>query len=117
GQACNSNKRMIVLHKLYDEFVSELVSLAEQQSDIAPMSSRAAAENLAAQVADAVDKGATLHVGGVLGDAPTAFYTPAVLTGVSPGMRAYTEELFGPVAVVYSVGTDDEAVELANSTV
>ena len=117
GQACNSNKRMIVLHKLYDEFVSELVSLAERQSDIAPMSSRAAAENLAAQVADAVDKGATLHVGGVLGDAPTAFYTPAVLTGVSPGMRAYTEELFGPVAVVYSVGTDDEAVELANSTV
>ncbi len=117
GQACNSNKRMIVLDDQYDEFVAQLVALADQQGDIAPMSSRAAAENLAAQVADAVDKGATLHAGGVLGDAPTAFYTPAVLTGVSPGMRAYTEELFGPVAVVYRVGTDDEAVDLANSTV
>jgi succinate-semialdehyde dehydrogenase / glutarate-semialdehyde dehydrogenase len=117
GQACNSNKRMIVLDDQYDEFVKELVALADQQGDIAPMSSRAAAENLAAQVADAVDKGATLHAGGVLGDAPTAFYTPAVLTGVSPGMRAYTEELFGPVAVVYRVDTDDEAVDLANSTV
>jgi succinate-semialdehyde dehydrogenase/glutarate-semialdehyde dehydrogenase len=118
GQACNSNKRMIVLADHYDEFVAELVALANdiQPGDIAPLSSRAAAESVAAQVADAVDKGATLHAGGVLADAPTAFYTPAVLTGVSPGMRAYTEELFGPVAVVYRVGNEDEAIALANSS-
>ncbi|MGP4055407.1 aldehyde dehydrogenase family protein [Mycobacterium sp. 4D054] len=118
GQACNSNKRMIVLDDVYDDFVAELTSLAAglTSTEIAPLSSRAAAETVAAQVADAVDKGATLHAGGVLGQAPTAFYTPAVLTGVTPDMRAYTEELFGPVAVIYRVRDDDEAVALANSS-
>ncbi|KAF0956706.1 Aldehyde dehydrogenase [Gordonia sp. YY1] len=74
--------------------------------------SRKAAEGLLAQVRDAVDRGATLHVGGEL--AEHGWFTPAVLTGVTPDMRAYREELFGPVAVVYSVSDDDEAVALAN---
>ncbi len=118
GQACNSNKRMIVADDLYDDFVAELVTLAGglTAEDIAPLSSRRAAETLAAQVSDAVDKGATLHVGGDLSEAPAAFYTPAVLTGITPEMRAYTEELFGPVAVVYRVRDEDEAVALANSS-
>ncbi|WP_275572277.1 NAD-dependent succinate-semialdehyde dehydrogenase [Mycolicibacterium vanbaalenii] len=118
GQACNSNKRMIVTDDLYDDFVAELVTLAGDlaPAEIAPMSSRKAAETLAAQVADAVDKGATLHVGGELAEGPAAFYTPAVLTGVTPDMRAYNEELFGPVAVVYRVRDEDEAVALANAS-
>ncbi|MBU8807495.1 NAD-dependent succinate-semialdehyde dehydrogenase [Mycolicibacterium goodii] len=118
GQACNSNKRIIVLEEIYDDFVAELVSAAEGFTgvEVAPLSSRAAAETIAAQVADAVDKGATLHTGGVLSEAPKAFYSPAVLTGVTPGMRAYTEELFGPVAVVYRVADEAEAITLANST-
>ena len=78
-----------------------------------PMVSRKAAENLLAQVQDAVSKGATLHVGGTLADGG-AYFAPAVLTGVTPEMRAYKEELFGPVAVVYKVGSDAEAVQLAN---
>ena len=89
---------------------------AQALDSFAPLSSRAAAEALAAQVDDAVGKGATLHTGGVLGDAPAAFYSPAVLTGVTEDMRAYREELFGPVAVVYSVGSEEEALELANDT-
>ncbi|WP_067184394.1 NAD-dependent succinate-semialdehyde dehydrogenase [Microtetraspora niveoalba] len=118
GQACNSNKRMIVMHDIYDDFVSELTrkALAIEPGSYAPMSSRAAAETLAAQVDDAVSKGATLHAGGVLSEAPSAYYSPAVLTGVTPDMRAYSEELFGPVAVVYKVGSDEEALELANDT-
>lgn len=126
GQACNSNKRMIVTNDLYEPFVQRLVELASSMSPVdprhwvegsyTPMASRAAAEQLAAQVDDAVANGATLHVGGSLGDAPTAYFAPAVLTGVTPGMRAYREELFGPVAVVYRVSTDDEAVALANDT-
>jgi succinate-semialdehyde dehydrogenase/glutarate-semialdehyde dehydrogenase len=64
-------------------------------------------------VQDAVDHGATLHVGGELGE--NAWFSPAVLTGVTPAMRAYREELFGPVAVVYRVESDEEAVELANA--
>jgi succinate-semialdehyde dehydrogenase/glutarate-semialdehyde dehydrogenase len=78
-----------------------------------PMVSRKAAENLRAQLDDAVAKGATL-VGGELSE-NGAYLSPAVLTGVTPEMRAYKEELFGPVAVVYKVSSDEEAVELANA--
>ncbi len=116
GQACNSNKRMIVMDDVFDGFVARLTEKASTLESFSPMSSRAAAENLAEQVKDAVDKGATLHAGGVLGDGPAAFYSPAVLTGITEDMRAYREELFGPVAVVYKVTTDEEALTLANDT-
>jgi succinate-semialdehyde dehydrogenase/glutarate-semialdehyde dehydrogenase len=124
GQACNSNKRMIVMDDIYDDFVAALVNRATAMSprqpgddspgSYSPMVSRKAAENLLAQVQDAVSKGATLHVGGTLDDGKGAYFAPAVLTGVTPEMRAYREELFGPVAVVYKVSADDEAVQLAN---
>jgi succinate-semialdehyde dehydrogenase/glutarate-semialdehyde dehydrogenase len=125
GQACNSNKRMIVMNNVYDDFVAALVKRASattprQPGDdsgraYSPMVSRKAAENLLGQVQDAVSKGATLHVGGTLGDGKGAYFAPAVLTGVTPEMRAYREELFGPVAVVYKVSSDEEAVQLANA--
>jgi len=124
GQACNSNKRMIVMDSVYDDFVAALVKRAagmtprqagdDSETAYSPMVSRKAAENLLAQVQDAVAKGATLHVGGTLGDGGGAYFAPAVLTGVTPDMRAYREELFGPVAVVYKISSDDEAVSLAN---
>ncbi|WP_262106977.1 NAD-dependent succinate-semialdehyde dehydrogenase [Arthrobacter sp. Marseille-P9274] len=126
GQACNSNKRMIVMEDIYEDFVAELTKQAkdlkpgnpaeEAQGTFAPLSSRAAAEALAEQLKDAVNKGATLHAGGQLQDGPAAYIAPAVLTGVTPEMRAYTEELFGPVAVVYKVSSDEEALKLANDT-
>lgn len=126
GQACNSNKRMIVTSDIFDGFVDRLVERAKDlkagdpaeaaEGTFAPLSSRKAAEALNEQVQDAVSKGATLHAGGVLGDGPAAYYSPAVLTGITPEMRAYREELFGPVAVVYSVNTDEEALTLANDS-
>jgi succinate-semialdehyde dehydrogenase/glutarate-semialdehyde dehydrogenase len=126
GQACNSNKRMIVMDDVFDGFVARLTEHAkdlrpgdpnaEEDGTFAPLSSRRAAETLAEQVDDAVSKGATLHAGGVLGDGPAAYYSPAVLTGITQEMRAYREELFGPVAVVYKVTSDDEALALANDT-
>ncbi len=126
GQACNSNKRMIVMDDVYDDFVHRLTDLAKDlrpgdpaegaEGTFAPLSSRAAAERLAEQVEDAVSKGATLHAGGVLSEGPAAYYSPAVLTGITEEMRAYREELFGPVAVVYSVSSDDEALALANDS-
>jgi succinate-semialdehyde dehydrogenase / glutarate-semialdehyde dehydrogenase len=125
GQACNSNKRMIVTADIADEFVARLVQRAgdlvagdpmlDRSGTYAPMASRAAAEALAEQVADAVARGARLHVGGTV-HGPGAYFAPAVLTGVTPGMRAFHEELFGPVAVVYSVPSDDQAVALANDS-
>ncbi|HEX4830765.1 MAG TPA: NAD-dependent succinate-semialdehyde dehydrogenase [Trebonia sp.] len=124
GQACNSNKRMIVMDGVYDDFVAALVARAtamaprqpgdDNDGTYSPMVSRQAAENLLGQVQDAVAKGATLHAGGKLVGDKGAYFAPAVLTGVTPDMRAYREELFGPVAVVYKVTTDDEAVTLAN---
>lgn len=126
GQACNSNKRMIVMHDIFDDFVAGLTARAqglrpgdparEEEGTFAPLSSRAAAEALHEQVQDAVAKGATLHAGGELAAGPAAYYSPAVLTGVTEEMRAFREELFGPVAVVYSVSDDDAALALANDT-
>jgi succinate-semialdehyde dehydrogenase / glutarate-semialdehyde dehydrogenase len=124
GQACNSNKRMIVMDDIYDDFVAALVKRAsntaprqpgdDSPKSYSPMASRKAAENLLAQVQDAVSKGATLHAGGQIVGDKGAYFAPAVLTGVTPDMRAYREELFGPVAVVYKVTSDEEAVKLAN---
>ncbi|MGC0367260.1 succinate-semialdehyde dehydrogenase/glutarate-semialdehyde dehydrogenase [Rhodococcus sp. 27YEA15] len=116
GQVCNSNKRMIVMSDLFDDFVAKLADKALAVENFSPMSSRAAAESLSALVDDAVSKGATLHAGGVLGSGPAAYYSPAVLSGVTENMRAYREELFGPVAVVYRVSSDEEALDLANDT-
>lgn len=126
GQACNSNKRMIVTEGIFDDFVSGLVAKAkgltpgdpaeEKEGTFGPLSSRAAAEKLHEQVQDAVSKGATLHAGGELLDGPACYYSPAVLTGITKDMRAYSEELFGPVAAVYKVANDAEALQLANDT-
>jgi succinate-semialdehyde dehydrogenase/glutarate-semialdehyde dehydrogenase len=125
GQACNAAKRFIVADQLYDEFVEQFTaSMAawttgdptDEKTKYGPLSSEAAAAGLMAQVQDAVDKGATVHVGGHRVVGPGAFVEATVLTDVTPGMRAYREELFGPVAVVYRVTDVDEAVTLANDT-
>lgn len=81
-----------------------------------PLASVAARETVAAQVADALDKGAVAETGGVVVPGPGAFYQPTVLTGVVPGMRAWHEEIFGPVAVVHRVADAAEAVRLANES-
>ncbi|MBP1326659.1 succinate-semialdehyde dehydrogenase/glutarate-semialdehyde dehydrogenase [Leucobacter exalbidus] len=124
GQVCNSNKRLIVMDDIYDEFVAELVRLAEGltpgdqlnlgEGEFVPMSTRAAAETVNAQVQKAVASGARLLAGGVLSDGPSAHYSPAVLVDVPRDSESYGEELFGPVATVYRVSSDAEALELAN---
>ena len=124
GQVCNSNKRLIVMDDIYDEFVAELVKLAEglepgdqlslAEGQYAPLSTRTAAETVHAQVQQAVAEGATLLAGGVLSEGPGAYYSPAVLTGVPREAPSYGEEIFGPVATVYKVSSDEEALELAN---
>ncbi len=78
-----------------------------------PIQERAA---VAARIQDAVAAGATLHTGGTLAEGPGAYLAPAVLTGITPDMAAHHEELFGPVAVVYRVHDDEEALALANDT-
>ncbi|WP_394163257.1 NAD-dependent succinate-semialdehyde dehydrogenase [Galactobacter valiniphilus] len=124
GQVCNSNKRLIVMEDIYDEFVAELVKLATgltpgdqlnmEEGQYAPMSSRAAAETVDAQVRQAVSEGARVLAGGVLSEGPGAYYAPTVLVDVPVDGPAYREEIFGPVATVYKVSSDAEALALAN---
>ena len=125
GQACNSNKRMIVMEDIYDEFVTELVKLAQEmrpttwddveEGTYCPLSSRDAAETLRKQLDDAVAAGANLRVGGELADTG-AYVSPAVITDIPRGSDSYYAEFFGPVAEVYKVSSDEEAVELANDS-
>ena len=112
GQACNAAKRFIVAADLYDDFVDRFTKKVLQTADgLAPLSSTAAAERLAEQVNRAVADGANLVSAG---ERNGAHFPPGVLTGVSPTSPSYREELFGPVAMVFKVGSEDEAVQIAN---
>lgn len=114
GQACNAAKRFIVAENLYDDFLTKFTDKLLAAADgIAPLSSELAAERLEQQVKAAVDQGAKLTSAG---ERRGAYYPPAVLTGVTEDNDAYRQELFGPVAVVYKAGSEDEAVEIANDT-
>jgi succinate-semialdehyde dehydrogenase / glutarate-semialdehyde dehydrogenase len=121
GQACNAAKRFVVAEPLYEPFVEKLnAALAAVEpgdpssSDTAmgPLSSSTAADRLEDQLKRAVAGGAKLSGGQRSGN----FVTPGVLTGVTPDNDAHREELFGPVAIVYRVGSEDEAVRVANDT-
>jgi succinate-semialdehyde dehydrogenase/glutarate-semialdehyde dehydrogenase len=114
GQACNAAKRFIVAGDIYDEFLDKFTKKVLAAADgLAPLSSVAAAQRLGEQVDRAVADGATLVAEG---ERRGAFFPPGVLTNVSPDSASYTEELFGPVATVYKVSSEDAAVELANDT-
>ena len=122
GQSCNAAKRFIVVDDLYDEFLEkfrEKVAAAKpgdptaEGTEVGPLSSTTAADRLEDQVKRAVDNGAEVLVGG---KRDGNFFEPTILTGIKPGDEASQEEFFGPVAQVYRVGSEDEAVELANQT-
>ncbi len=112
GQACNAAKRFIVAADLYDDFVDRFTKKVLETADgLAPLSSAAAAERLGEQVDRAVADGAHLVSGG---DRKGAYFPAGVLTGVSPASTSYREELFGPVAMVFKAGSEDDAVQIAN---
>jgi succinate-semialdehyde dehydrogenase/glutarate-semialdehyde dehydrogenase len=122
GQACNAAKRFIVVDDLYDEFLEKFSAelLAVKPSDpneegvqVGPLSSSTATERLADQVVRAVDQGATLVAGGAHDG---NFFETTILTDIAPDNDAYREEFFGPVASIYRVSGEDEAVKLANDT-
>jgi succinate-semialdehyde dehydrogenase/glutarate-semialdehyde dehydrogenase len=122
GQACNAAKRFIVVDELYQPFLEKFTAAltavkpgdpTSADTTIGPLSSSTATDRLEDQVKRAVDQGATLVAGG---DHEGNFFETTVLTGVKPGNDAYREEFFGPVAQVYRVGSEDEAVDLANDT-
>ena len=122
GQSCNAAKRFIVVDDLYEPFLEKFTAAlaavkpgdpTSSDSEIGPLSSTAAADRLEDQVKRAIDQGAKVVVGG---GREGNFFEPTVLTEISPDNDAYREELFGPVAQVYRVSSEEEAVKLANDT-
>jgi succinate-semialdehyde dehydrogenase/glutarate-semialdehyde dehydrogenase len=125
GQVCISPKRMIVTEAVADDFIGQFTEMFaaykvgdpfDPQTTAGPMSSTGAADLLEEQYQDSVGKGATVLVAGGRVDGPGAFFRPAAITGITPGMRVYSEEAFGPLAMIYRVPDADAAVELANSS-
>ncbi|MCT2581507.1 NAD-dependent succinate-semialdehyde dehydrogenase [Actinophytocola gossypii] len=126
GQSCNAPKRMIVLADLYDDFVDRLSKHvtdffqpgdpADPATKLPPLASEAAADEVAGQVAKAVEQGATLRAGGRRIERPGAYLEATVLTDVTREMDAYYEEIFGPVVVVFRAETEEEAIEIANDS-
>ena len=120
GQSCNAAKRFIVLDELYTPFLDKFTAAlgavqpsdpSSEDSKLGPLSSSAAADRLQDQLDRAVAGGAELHS---TGERQGNYFAPAVLTGITPENDAYHEEFFGPVASVYKVGSEDEAIALAN---
>lgn len=112
GQSCNAAKRFVVVDDLYDEFLERFTKRLFA-ADLAPLSSVEAAARLEEQLRRAVAQGAVVVSAG---ERSGARFPPAVLTGVTPAHDVYLEELFGPVAMVFRVRSEDEAVQLANDT-
>ncbi len=122
GQACNAAKRFIVIDDLYQPFLEKFTASitgatpgdpTSADTVLGPLSSAAAADRLAEQVDRAVAQGATLVAGGTR---EGTYFESTVLTDVKSDNDAYREEFFGPVAAVYKVGSEAEAVALANDT-
>ncbi len=122
GQSCNAAKRFIVADELYDDFLEKFTAAmtaakpddpTSEGAEMGPLSSANAAETLQDQLDRAVAQGAEIAAGG---DRKDNFFSGTVLVGVTPDNDAYGEEFFGPVATVFRVSSEEEAVELANDT-
>jgi len=131
GQSCIAAKRFIVHQAVAGPFTERFVAGMDALSvgdpfdpatEVGPLVTAAALDTIAAQVEDARAHGATILCGGqrVVGpggpDQPGFFYRPTVITGITPAMRVATEEVFGPVALLFTAADADEALDLANGT-
>ena len=125
GQECTSSKRFIVMEEVYDKFVKRLKDNFSQlkpgdpldpETTLAPMNSKGAKEELQEQVDEAIKAGAEVVYGNERYDLEGQFFMPTILTNITPDNPVHTTELFGPVAVVYKVSSEEEAIELANDS-
>ncbi len=125
GQSCIAAKRFIVEESVYDRFVELfVVEFAKYVPDdpfkegaqIGPLASRSSLEDVETHVRQSVENGAQILCGGFRIERPGYFYTPTILGDVRPGMSAYHEEIFGPVASLIRVPDEVEAIRVANDT-
>ena len=125
GQSCIAAKRFIVHHAIYDAFAERFVTRMRRlavgdpmvpSTDVGPLATKQGREDVAELVDDAVGKGAEVLCGGSRVNGPGWFYPPTVIARLTPQMRMYAEEVFGPVAGLYRVPDIDRAIEVANAT-
>ena len=128
GQSCIAAKRIIVVDSIYQEFLEQFLTFARQYDYIdplirssngffvGPMARLDLRDQLAKQVRESVDLGARCELGGQIPDRKGAYYPVTVLSKVTPGMPAFDQELFGPVATIIRAKDDRHAIELANKT-
>jgi len=126
GQSCVNAKRFIVLEPLAASFTQKLVAAMKAKhmgdplaegTEIGPQARPDLRDELHTQVMDSVAKGAKLLLGGEIPPGKGSFYPPTVLADVRPGMPAYNEELFGPVASVFTARDEADAVRIANDSI
>jgi len=126
GQSCIAAKRFVVVESVLQGFQELLVERIrarrmgdplDEAVDVGPQARRDLRDELHRQVEASVARGARALLGCRVPDGPGAFYPPSVLAGVEPGMPAFDQELFGPVAAVVTAKDERDAIRLANRTV
>jgi succinate-semialdehyde dehydrogenase/glutarate-semialdehyde dehydrogenase len=125
GQTCVSANRILVRESIYDEFATKLTKKVsglvvgeglQEKATVGPLINDAATEKVLGHIDDARSRGAVATVGGGAHALGGHFIAPTVLTGVQTDMRISNEETFGPVAPLFRFESEDEAIEIANST-
>jgi succinate-semialdehyde dehydrogenase/glutarate-semialdehyde dehydrogenase len=125
GQSCVNAKRFIVVEPLVASFTQKLVERMKTKkvgdpladdTDVGPQARFDLRDELHRQVQESVRRGARVLLGGEIPPGRGAYYPPTVLADVKPGMPAYEEELFGPVAAVIAAPNEEAAVQIANDT-
>ncbi len=126
GQSCIAAKRFIVVEPIAQAFTDKFVEKMAQvksgdpmlsETQIGPMARHDLRDELHQQVLASIEAGAQCILGGELPQGPGAFYPPTVLTNVKPGMPAYDEEIFGPVASIITARDEDDAIRIANDSI
>jgi succinate-semialdehyde dehydrogenase/glutarate-semialdehyde dehydrogenase len=125
GQSCIAGKRFIVVGSILDRFEKALVDAmsayemgdpSKEETTLGPMVSMKARDDIHAQVAKSIEKGARLLLGGEVPDRPGAWYPATVLSDVRPGQPAHDEEVFGPVAAIIAAKSEGDAIRIANDS-
>ncbi|MBM7070060.1 NAD-dependent succinate-semialdehyde dehydrogenase [Actibacterium sp. 188UL27-1] len=125
GETCVSAKRFVVTEKVYDAFVSNFVDQmkairmgdpTDDETQLGPLASKEQFETVSQQVTESIENGAELLCGGNPPDGDGYFYPATVLGGCKPGMPAYDDEIFGPVAAIIRAKDDEDAMRIANDS-
>jgi succinate-semialdehyde dehydrogenase/glutarate-semialdehyde dehydrogenase len=125
GQSCIAAKRFIVHTDVYDAFEESFVAgmsglqvgdPMDASTEVGPLATPDGRDGVAEQVQDARDQGANVLCGGAAVKGPGFYYEPTALSGITPSMRVYSEEVFGPVAMLYRANDEDEMLRIANDS-